>query len=137
MRCKEHHMTRHHRRWTLAALPLVALGALDTAAAWRGDDPGVVAEWNQLLQANIPPTAGLLTPRYFTMLHIAMFDAVNSIERDYARYHVLVRATPVASTEAAAAQAAHDILVALIPSAAATFDAALESRLDGLQHARA
>ena len=87
---------------------LVALGALDTAAAWRGDDPGVVAEWNQLLQANIPATAGLLTPRYFTMLHIAMFDAVNSIERDYARYHVLVRATPVASTEAAAAQDRED-----------------------------
>jgi hypothetical protein len=130
-------MTKHCRRWALATLPFVAIGALGTAEAWRGDDAGVVTEWNQLLQSNIPATAGLLTPRYFSMLHIAMFDAINSIERDYERYHVLVRATPVASTEAAAAQAAHDILVALIPSATATFDAALKSRLDTMHYARA
>jgi len=66
-----------------------------------------------------------------------MFDAVNSIERDYKRYHVLVRADRAASEEAAAAQAAHDVLVALIPAAEATFDDALRSRLATLHRQRA
>ena len=81
------------------------------------DDAEVVIEWNQLLQANIPATAGLFSPRYYAILHIAMFDAINSIEGDYKRYHVQVPAHPAASAEAAAARAAHDVLVALIPAA--------------------
>lgn len=78
---------------------------------------------------HIPPTAGIFSFRYYAMLHIAMFDAVNSIEGDYQRYHVHIRAAPTASAEAAAAQAAHDVLVALIPEAQASFDAALAKRL--------
>ena len=49
------------------------------------------------------------------MLHVAMFDAVNSIEERYRPYHVRVRASHGASSEAAAAQAAHDVLAAVLP----------------------
>ena len=51
------------------------------------------------------------------MLHIAMFDAVNAIEREYTPYHARLIAHPAASAEAAAAQAAHDVLTALNPAA--------------------
>jgi hypothetical protein len=112
---------------------VLAIGVLSVittpAEAAVNDDPEVVIEWNQLLQSNIPPTAGLFSFRYYAMMHIAMFDAVNSIEQDFKRYHVRVQANRAASAEAAAAQAAHDVLVALIPSAEATFDEALQSRL--------
>jgi hypothetical protein len=115
----------------LTVLAIVALGVIVTPAEGRTtyDDREVVLEWNQILQANTPATAGLFGPRYYAILHIAMFDAVNSIEREFDRFHVQVFAKPAASAEAAAAQAAHDVLLALIPAAKDTFDAALGRRL--------
>ncbi len=50
-----------------------------------------------------------------SMVHIAMFDAVNAIERDYSPYRVALRERGRGSPEAAAAQAAHDVLVGLNP----------------------
>jgi hypothetical protein len=101
------------------------------------EDPEVVVEWNQILQDTVPATAGILTPRYFAMLHVAMFDAVNSIEGDHTKYRVRVGASRGASEEAAAAQAAHDILVALIPANASVYDAALAARLATISPGRA
>jgi hypothetical protein len=119
-----------------AALCLICLPA---SAGNDGDARAeVIAEWNQLLQANMPSTLpNPLMPRYFAMLHIAMFDAANAIEREYSPYRARPPAHPAASPEAAAAQAGHDVLVALIPAATATFDAALQTRLAGIQPWRA
>jgi hypothetical protein len=99
--------------------------------------PEVVIEWNQLLQSTIPATATVLGPRYYAMLHIAQFDAVNSIERRYTPYHTAVWASRGASTEAAAAQAARDVLVGLLPAQQAVYDAALAADLDGIPPGRA
>lgn len=110
------------------ALLGVALAWL-AAPAMATDNPEVIVEWNQLLQANIPSNASLQSPRYYAMLHIAMFDAVNAIEGKYHPYRSRVHGHPNASQEAAAAQAAHDVLNALIPNSKATFDAALHARL--------
>jgi hypothetical protein len=63
------------------------------------------------------------------MMHIAMADAVVAIEGRYEPYHVRVHAPNGASAEAAAAQAAHDVLLVLIPSGQAAFDTALQNRL--------
>jgi hypothetical protein len=117
----------------------LAAGAAISAPALAGHDNGheVVIEWNQLLTANIPSTAGLFGPRYYAMLHIAMFDAVNSIEGNYRRYHVDVHGAPGGSAEAAAAQAARDVLSALIPAAQGTFDTALNTRLAKIPPGRA
>ncbi len=113
-----------------AAALIAAAFSLTTLTARAGHDRAdVIAEWNQLLQANMPANASLLTPRYFAILHVAMFDAANAVERDYTPYHARLAAHPVASAEAAAAQAGHDVLVALIPSAQAQFDSALQARL--------
>jgi hypothetical protein len=109
----------------VAAAILTAM-AVSPAAA---DDRAVVIEWNQLLQSTVPGTAGLQTERYFAMLHIAMFDAVNSIERRYVQYVVKVDDSHGASSEAAAAQAAHDVLSALFPASKPAYDSALAARL--------
>jgi hypothetical protein len=63
------------------------------------------------------------------MTHIAMFDAINAIEREFKPYRARIRFRAGGSPEAAAAQAAHDVLVSLNPSAASTYDAALAADL--------
>src|SRR6188768_607707 len=88
--------------WMVAALCLFTVPAQATHPGTGDPGAEVIVEWNQLLQANIPATASLLTPRYFAMLHIAMFDAVNAIERQYTPYHARLATYPGASAEAAA-----------------------------------
>jgi hypothetical protein len=124
----------------LAALLAAATFATPSAYAHGGRHDaagGVIVEWNQILQANIPSNAGLLTPRYYAMMHVAMFDAVNSIEGAYTPYRARVPSLVGASAEAAAAKAAHDVLLALIPTGKETFDAALDARLATLPAWRA
>jgi hypothetical protein len=117
----------------LAIVPLLLAMAVPSAppVEAHGDDAGVIVEWNALLQTTLPSTAGLQVFRFYAMLHVAMFDAVNSIEDRYEPYRVDVRASHGASAEAAAAQAGHDILAFLIPAPAsvAMYDAVLAARL--------
>ena len=58
-----------------------------------------------------------------------MFDAVNAIERDYEPYRVQLQQVVNGSARMAAAQAAHDVLVALVPAQAAAYDALLAQHL--------
>ena len=51
----------------------------------------VLFEWNQLLQDTITTAPPPLTPRYYSMMHIAMFDAINAVAREYSPYRVHVR----------------------------------------------
>jgi hypothetical protein len=116
--------------WIALAVGLITSPGWATHSGHRDDSPEVIVEWNQLLQANMPTTVpNPLLPRLYSMMHIAMFDAANAIERQYSPYHAHLSAHPGASAEAAAAQAAHDVLSELIPAARATFDAALQARL--------
>ena len=121
---------KHSVLMTGIAFVLMSVGLAQVSAAHgRGSpDADVIVEWNELLEG-VLPTAGLTPPRHYAMLHIAMFDAVNSIERSYLPYRVRLNAWPSASREAAAAQAARDILAANFPASVDTFDAALKARL--------
>jgi len=93
-----------------------------------------VIEWNRTLLL-IVRTPGAQSPtihstRNFAMLHAAIFDAVNNIDRDFEPYairhpHVSRRA----SAEAAADQAAHDVLISLYPAFATTLDSELQQDL--------
>ena len=94
----------------------------------RHSSADVVLEWNQLLQTTLPAPGNPLSPRYYSMMHIAMFDAINAIEREFEPYRVRLRHSGGAP-DSAAAQAAHDVLVAINPSAAGTYDAALAKHL--------
>jgi len=108
-----------------------------TGALRDREDPAVVREWNVLAEGTIPAAAGPTLPRAYAMMHIAMFDAVNSIEGGYTAYRVRIPATHFASSEAAAAQAAHDVLISLYPANTAKFDTALSTRLATIQPLRA
>ena len=96
----------------------------------------VVLQWNRVLQETIRTPGqhpGTIFPvRSFAMMHAAMFDAVNSIEGTYTPYLTDVPGTPRASKEAAAAKAAHDVLVSLYPARQAVFAAELAASLDGI-----
>jgi hypothetical protein len=94
-----------------------------------GSTADVVFEWNQILQDTLPTPHSVLTPRFFAMTHIAMFDAINTIDREFEPYRVRLRHWGGGSPEAAAAQAAHDVLVVINPAATATYDAALARQL--------
>ncbi len=115
----------------LAALAIACFGVVTMRAEAGGHaaDREVIVEWNRAVIANTPATVGLFSFRHQAMVHIAMFDAVNSIQGRYTPYHVRVWAHPTASPEAAAAQAAHDVLSHLIPTAKPTFDTLLANRL--------
>jgi hypothetical protein len=108
-----------------AALALVAVtGQGARATRSTSSNTAVLADWNQVLQDTIPGAGGPMAPRFYSMAHIAMFDAINAIEREYEPYRVRLK-HEWGSPEAAAAQAAHDVLVALNPAATATYDALL------------
>jgi len=63
------------------------------------------------------------------MMHLAMYDAVDAIEMTHQMYYCTASAIPGSSKEAAAAQAAHDVLVNLYPSDSAKLNAALAASL--------
>ena len=79
-----------------------------------------VIDWNQVLlsivntpgaqPANIQPT------RNFAILHAAIYDAVNAIDRTHEPYLISVRAPRDAAETAAADAAAHTALVGLYPT---------------------
>jgi hypothetical protein len=116
-------------RFSLAIWISGALALSATAA--RGD---VIMDWNakadalavekQLLNAS--------NARGQAMLHIAMFEAVNAIDRRYAPYKLNLTADRATSREAAAAAAAYDVLLALHPDKKADLDAALAGSLSGI-----
>ena len=128
-------------KFSVAALAIVAAAVFSPASAGNSfrdrDDPAVIREWNLIAEGVIPASAGVTLPRSYAMMHIAMFDAVNSIDGGYNAYRTRVFASRVASSEAAAAQAAHDVLLALYPASQTKFDDALTARLATIHPLRA
>src|SRR6185295_19431945 len=93
-----------------------------------------VVQWNRILlqivrtpgvqPATIHPT------RSFAILHAAIYDAVNAIDRTHASYAVRFSGVSRQASQAAAADAAaHDVLVALYPQLTSTLDATLQQSL--------
>jgi hypothetical protein len=119
---------------TKASITAVLLGGMLISGplAIAQNSPAVIIDWNQSLQATIGATGGPLATRWYATMHIAQFDAVNSIQRDYTPFRTRVAASADASTKAAAAQAAHDVLVVLLPDNAAAYDALLAKHLAGI-----
>lgn len=67
--------------------------------------------------------------RAMAIIHIAMFDAINAVNRRYASFTgIEPNLTPV-SVKAAVAQAAHDASAAMFPSQTSTFDVFLAEDL--------
>ena len=111
-----------NRAWLLLAACLVS--PLTTASA------NVVTDWDEKAVALIQPR--MVPPvayRAMAIVHIAMFDAVNSIEPYYRPYYAQLPATRETSKEAAAAAAAGAVLTKLLPDVASDIQAALKSYL--------
>ena len=107
---------------------LAAAIALAAVVAARAD---VVADWNAKAEA-IAVEKRMLPPpnaRGLAILHVAMFEAVNAVERRYAPYRLKLSAERTVSKDAAAAAAAHAVLVTLHPDQQASLDAALTTSL--------
>jgi hypothetical protein len=91
----------------------------------------VVIDWN-VIATDAAFAAGknaLEQSRIYAMTHAAIHDALNAIDRRYKPYVLDRRAEPNASPEAAVAAAAHDVLVAQLPTRQATLDAAYAASL--------
>jgi PAP2 superfamily len=116
----------------LGAVALPSLGSAQPLGASGAVDP--VVDWNRNLLAIVrTPGAQPATvhpTRSFAMLHAAIYDAVNAIDRTHQPYALDLRGiSRQASQSAAAASAAHGVLVALYPAFQATLDAELQTSL--------
>jgi hypothetical protein len=119
----------------LAGATVAALAAANLAPAMAQATKPVsqVVQWNQTLLV-IVRTPGAQPPtvhptRSFAIMHAAIYDAVNAIDGTHQPYLVRLGASHFASQEAAAAAAAHEVLVKLYPSFQATLDAQLQQAL--------
>jgi PAP2 superfamily len=86
-----------------------------------------VIDWNRVLLSivNTPGAqpATIQPTRNFAILHAAIFDAVDSIDRTHAPYLISIRAPRSASETAAADAAAHAVLIGLYPAERSSIDA--------------
>jgi PAP2 superfamily len=108
-------------------LPGIFAAALLAAPA-RAD---VVTDWNAMaetiaIEKQITPA---FNARQMTILQVAVFEAVNAIDRRYAPYKLNLTAERTVSKEAAAVAAAHGVLTALHPERQAALDVALTASL--------
>ena len=126
----------------LALIVCTILATAFGSAAFAQDSPAVatanpVVDWNRALlvivrtkgaqPATVHPT------RSFAIMHAAIYDAVNAIDRSHEPNLVeLSRVPATASKEAATSVAAHDVLTALYPEFQATLDSQLSSELAAL-----
>ncbi len=115
-------------RW-MVCIGSLLMGVNVCSATPVPDD--VVVIWNNVLLDTIRATGGPPCPisRTTALVHAAIYDAVNSIDRRHEPYLGFVDAPAGASANAAAAAAAHRILTTLFPARTAIYDAALAASL--------
>lgn len=95
----------------------------------------VITDWNSAALDAI--RAGRTTPpvaaRALAILHVAIYDAVNGITQSHEPYFVTGKPAGVASVEAAAAAAAHRVLITLFSSRQTEFDLLYTAQLGELR----
>jgi PAP2 superfamily protein len=143
------------RNWRLL-VPTLAILILSLAApAWAGgfSSTAQVRHWNEIAidvsgldHTPVAPGENRVFGEHFgpgrasramAVVHIAIFDAVNAIAGSYQSYTGLPPAPAGTSMNAAIAEAAHDTLVALYPSQAASIDERLAEDLSQVPNGRA
>jgi hypothetical protein len=108
--------------------------AIPVAAQDADDSAQVVLDWNMniLAAAGANETPPPVTALHAAMVHGAIYDAVVSIAGKYQPYLGKLDAEPTASKVAAAASAAHDVLVNLYPDQADDLQAKLDTSLEAV-----
>lgn len=108
--------------WLLMLLTLPGIAAAD-----------IVTDWSRLTTDAIVTRGGRAGVVEFAIVHAAMYDAANAIDRRFEPYKVRPGAPRAgASPDAAVAAAAHRALLGLFPEQAATLDAAYAVSLANL-----
>ncbi len=106
-------------KYRLRAVGLVAaLAAVSVLAAPATAAASSVTQWNRYATDALIVTAGQAPPVaviHLAMVHGAVYDAVNAIDRGYQPYLTLPQANPWDSKDAAAATAAYRVLVSIVP----------------------
>ena len=92
-------MPRHMKGILGSTLVFAMMAATGFEARATHSSPAVVLKWNQLLQNTLAAPGNPLTPRFYAMMHIAMFDAINAIEREFEPYRVRLRPRAGGSTD--------------------------------------
>jgi PAP2 superfamily len=121
-------------RSTLAVLGFLCAGVVIQANESAAQSVNPVLLWNRTLlvivrtpgaqPATIHPT------RSFAIMHAAIYDAVNAIDKGHSSYAIeLTGVSRLASQDAAADTAAHEVLVTLYPQFQAMLDAELQQSL--------
>jgi len=96
--------------------------------------PNPVIQWNRTLLMIVrtpgAQPATIHSTRNFAIMHAAIYDAVNAIDARHKPYLItLPEVSPNASQDAAAAAAAHEVLVRLYPAFKAQLDGELQQSL--------
>lgn len=116
-------------RLAATLLPGIVAAALLVASA-RAD---VITDWNVITNALVSNDIGN-NPRLRTlaMVHVAMSDAINTVQNRYTRVVATLPAAPDASAEAAAATAARQILTQIYPQQKAKIEEAYTASLKAI-----
>jgi hypothetical protein len=118
-------MNKTAKLWLVFVLLLVFLAP----SAARAD---VVTDWNAIAsQTAIPVRPGPSAVLDMAIVHAAMHDAIQAFEGRFQSYGGSIP-NASGSPVAAAATAAHDVLVARFPSQSGTLDTLLDNYLNGL-----
>ena len=105
------------RRFALAAIAILLMSATPAHA-------DVISDWNQNTIEVLKAGNVLGNPwsRAMAMVHVAMSDAVNSVQPRYTRYVATAPVAPNVSPEAAAVSAARHILIQVAPAQKSRID---------------
>ncbi len=105
-------------------------GLLLSDAAVSGTDP--VLEWNSIMVSTTASQNPFFQARFAAITQLAVFEAVNAIDKDFEPYLGTITAPSGASPEAAAVAAAHAVLENYFPGSASALDAAYAASLAGI-----
>lgn len=122
-------MTATYKRLSKPVLVLCLLASITKPAC-----ANVISNWNKITVAatKIAGYNSNLGSRIEAIEAIAVYDAVNAVKHFGTPYHYAAQLKGPASAEAAAAQAAHDVLAHYFPAQKALFDSALAASLAAL-----
>jgi membrane-associated phospholipid phosphatase len=125
----------------LSGLALTATAARQAVAVDTAPRPArpvnAVVHWNSIAGEAFAPSQGtnpMAQSRTLAILHAAIHDALNAIDRRYQPYTPGLPAAPQASAEAAVAAAAREVLVNLLPEQAALVERAYGEALATVGH---
>jgi hypothetical protein len=100
-------------------MKIFVIGVLVTGVAFAD----AVTDWNLIMRTTIGGEPAQNQSRFAAITHLAMFEAVNAITKDYEPYLRSVTTASDASPQAAAIAAAHKVLSTYFPARASVLDA--------------